>query len=164
MLDLHRADGIDHQTPVGDVSLWDREACLRQAVTVPVGWGKRRSLHEREAVGALPKILSAPATGLRRFEPLRGKVKSGVSSRTAETGLPLKMRAASWRPLARGLEIMAISVMASGAGHYLHWGVISVSLTNLLIIVAMLVVFALALVIPFSSADEDDSGDERVQL
>ncbi len=59
---------------------------------------------------------------------------------------------------------MAISVMASGAGHYLHWGVISVSLTNLLIIVAMLVVFALALVIPFSSADEDDSGDERVQL
>ena len=35
------------------------------------------------------------------------------------------------------------------AGHYLHWGVISVSVTNLLIIVAMLVLFVLALVLPF---------------
>ena len=37
----------------------------------------------------------------------------------------------------------------AGAGHYLHWGVISVSVTNLLIIVAMLVLFVLALVVPF---------------
>ena len=35
------------------------------------------------------------------------------------------------------------------AGRYLHWGVISVSVTNALIILAMIVVFALALVIPF---------------
>jgi hypothetical protein len=35
------------------------------------------------------------------------------------------------------------------AGHYLQWGWFSVSLTNLLIIVGMLVVFVLALVLPF---------------
>ena len=34
------------------------------------------------------------------------------------------------------------------AGHYLHWGVISVSITNLLIVIAMVVLFGLALVVP----------------
>jgi hypothetical protein len=38
------------------------------------------------------------------------------------------------------------------AGHYVHWGVVSVSLTNLLIVVAMLVLFGLALVLPFPRA------------
>jgi hypothetical protein len=40
------------------------------------------------------------------------------------------------------------SAMAA-AGHYLHWGVVSVSITNLLIVIAMLVLFGLALVVPF---------------
>ena len=57
---------------------------------------------------------------------------------------------------------MAMTV-AAGAGHYLQWGVLSVSLTNLLIIVSMVVIFVLALVIPFGSADEDDSRGERSQ-
>ena len=39
------------------------------------------------------------------------------------------------------------------AGHYLHWGVISISLTNALIIVAMVVVFVLALLLPFPHGD-----------
>jgi hypothetical protein len=34
-------------------------------------------------------------------------------------------------------------------GSYLHWGVIQISLTNFLIIVLMLVVFALAITVPF---------------
>ena len=37
----------------------------------------------------------------------------------------------------------------AAAGHYLHWGVISVSVTNLLIIITMVVLFGLALVVPF---------------
>ncbi|GAA1948775.1 hypothetical protein GCM10009798_04960 [Nocardioides panacihumi] len=37
----------------------------------------------------------------------------------------------------------------AASGHYLHSGVISVSVTNLLIVVAMLVLFGLALVLPF---------------
>jgi hypothetical protein len=43
----------------------------------------------------------------------------------------------------------ASTVLASGAGRYLHWGVIQISLTNLIIIGLMLVVFVLAIVVPF---------------
>jgi len=35
------------------------------------------------------------------------------------------------------------------AGRYISWGVVSISLTNLLVIIGMVVVFGLALVIPF---------------
>ena len=38
------------------------------------------------------------------------------------------------------------------AGTYLHWGVIQISLTNALIILGMIVLFALALVLPFPGA------------
>jgi hypothetical protein len=34
-------------------------------------------------------------------------------------------------------------------GHYLHWGFIQMSVANLVVIAAMVVVFALALIIPF---------------
>jgi hypothetical protein len=35
------------------------------------------------------------------------------------------------------------------AGKYLTWGVVSVSVTNLLVVLVMLIVFVLALVLPF---------------
>lgn len=50
------------------------------------------------------------------------------------------------------------------AGHYVHWGVISISVTNLLIMVAMVLVFVLALVLPFPhhrESDEPDRSDVR---
>jgi hypothetical protein len=34
-------------------------------------------------------------------------------------------------------------------GHYLHWGFIQLSVANLTVIAAMIVVFALALILPF---------------
>lgn len=34
-------------------------------------------------------------------------------------------------------------------GHYLHWGVIEISVANLTVIVLMLAVFALAIAVPF---------------
>lgn len=40
-------------------------------------------------------------------------------------------------------------VPMNSPGTYLHWGVIQISLANLLVIVLMLVVFVLALVLPF---------------
>jgi hypothetical protein len=40
------------------------------------------------------------------------------------------------------------------AGKYIHWGVVSISLTNFLIIVGMIVIFGLALVVPFPGAHE----------
>jgi hypothetical protein len=44
----------------------------------------------------------------------------------------------------------ANTILSSGPGTYLHWGVVQISLTNFIIIVAMLAVFCLALVIPFN--------------
>jgi hypothetical protein len=44
--------------------------------------------------------------------------------------------------------VSTVSV-AAGAGTYLHWGVIQISLTNLIVIGLMVVVFVLALVLPF---------------
>ena len=47
------------------------------------------------------------------------------------------------------------------AGKYVSWGVVSISLTNLVVILAMVVIFVLALVIPFPSDHESpsDGGD-----
>jgi hypothetical protein len=42
------------------------------------------------------------------------------------------------------------------AGKYIDWGVVSISLTNLLVILGMMVVFVLALVLPFPQGDVDE--------
>jgi hypothetical protein len=52
-----------------------------------------------------------------------------------------------------------LTVLAEGAGRYVHWGVIQISLTNLTIIAVMVLLFILALVVPFPSHDE--SADEE---
>ena len=44
---------------------------------------------------------------------------------------------------------------------YLHWGFILISVPNLLVIVVMLVLFAIALVAPFPHHDEDDDVNKR---
>ncbi|GAB92133.1 hypothetical protein [Gordonia rhizosphera] len=65
--------------------------------------------------------------------------------------------------------------MAEGAGKYVEWGVIQISVTNLAIIAVMVVVFILALIIPFPSghgpsahdpsahgtASDEDGGEDR---
>jgi hypothetical protein len=43
----------------------------------------------------------------------------------------------------------AVDLAADSAGRYLTWGVIQISVTNLLIIAAMVVVFLLAILAPF---------------
>ena len=48
---------------------------------------------------------------------------------------------------ATGGGVMALDM--NGPGHYIHWGFIQMSLANLLVIALMLVVFVLALVLPF---------------
>ena len=55
---------------------------------------------------------------------------------------------------------------ATASGHYLHWGVVQISLANLLIIIAMIAVFVLALVVPFPGSrsetrHEEDSDDRN---
>lgn len=46
--------------------------------------------------------------------------------------------------------------LPGGQAHFLHWGVIQISLANLIVIVLMLIVFALALVLPFPHADREE--------
>ena len=51
-----------------------------------------------------------------------------------------------------------------GAGYYLHWGVVQISLTNFLIIVGMIVLFVAALLLPFPGGrDQDDVGAPHVK-
>lgn len=48
-----------------------------------------------------------------------------------------------------------LDLTADSAGRYLTWGVIQISVTNLLIIVAMVVVFLLAILAPFPGRHHD---------
>ena len=51
------------------------------------------------------------------------------------------------------------TLLASAAGTYVHWGVLQISLTNLIIIALMLVLFVLAILLPFPGNRGDrDSG------
>ena len=50
-----------------------------------------------------------------------------------------------------------LSIVAEGAGRYVHWGVIQISQTNLIIISVMILLFVLALVVPFPSGHGDHS-------
>lgn len=48
-----------------------------------------------------------------------------------------------------GRALSAPPVNLNHPGHYLHWGVIQVSLANLIVVIAMIVVFVAALLLPF---------------
>ncbi len=43
----------------------------------------------------------------------------------------------------------AAVINLNGPGHYLHWGFISISYANAIVIALMIVAFVLALVLPF---------------
>ncbi len=53
------------------------------------------------------------------------------------------------------------NILAEGAGRYIHWGVIQISLANLIIIGVMVLVFILALVVPFPSGHGDRPNQEE---
>ena len=57
----------------------------------------------------------------------------------------------------------AISIIAEGPGKYIHWGVIQISVANAIIIGVMVLLFILALVVPFPTHDEssDDESHSR---
>ena len=43
----------------------------------------------------------------------------------------------------------AASGLLSKPAYFLHWGVVQISLANFLVIVAMILIFVLALIVPF---------------
>jgi hypothetical protein len=50
----------------------------------------------------------------------------------------------------------------SADAYFLHWGVVQISLANFVIIVLMVVLFVLALVVPFPGGrDDSDQGSHR---
>ena len=57
--------------------------------------------------------------------------------------------------------MITASGLLGGHAHYLHWGVIQISLTNFLIIVAMVVIFVLALVLPFPGGKDDVAAEDH---
>ena len=56
----------------------------------------------------------------------------------------------------------ALSIVAGAPGKYIAWGVIQISVVNLAIIGVMVLLFILALVVPFPTHD-DESGDQEGQ-
>jgi hypothetical protein len=61
---------------------------------------------------------------------------------------------------------MTAGTASSPAGSYLDWGVLHISVTNLVIILVMLLVFVLAIVLPFPGSGggrrpADKGGDRR---
>ena len=48
--------------------------------------------------------------------------------------------------------MLAALVDLSGPGHYIHWGFIQLSVANGIVILTMVVVFALALLVPFRAS------------
>jgi hypothetical protein len=54
------------------------------------------------------------------------------------------------------MDAQAATLISSASGRYLSWGVIQISLTNALIVLAMVVVFVLALVLPFPRPPRED--------
>jgi len=45
--------------------------------------------------------------------------------------------------------LLGALINLNGSGHYIQWGFIQMSLANLVVIVLMVIVFALAIVLPF---------------
>ena len=52
------------------------------------------------------------------------------------------------------IDLVAAAPSTEGAGRYLDWWVVHISLANLLIIVLMVVTFVVALLLPFPRASE----------
>lgn len=46
-------------------------------------------------------------------------------------------------------RILGAAIDLNNPGHYINWGVIQISVANLIVICLMVVVFALALILPF---------------
>jgi len=46
-------------------------------------------------------------------------------------------------------QVLTAPIDLDGPGHYVHWGVVQISVANLIVIVVMVLLFAAALFLPF---------------
>jgi hypothetical protein len=54
------------------------------------------------------------------------------------------------------VTLFAALVNLNGSGRYIHWGFIQMSVANLVVILLMILVFILAIVLPFPRRKERD--------
>ncbi|MGE7434297.1 hypothetical protein [Kitasatospora sp. NPDC001175] len=52
-------------------------------------------------------------------------------------------------------SVLSAPVDLNHPGHYVHWGVVQISVTNLVVICLMVVVFVAALLLPFPHGRRD---------
>jgi hypothetical protein len=57
--------------------------------------------------------------------------------------------------------MLQLTLVDQAAGRYVHWGVVQISVTNLVIIGIMLLLFVLALVLPFPGASDGVEQEPR---
>jgi hypothetical protein len=56
------------------------------------------------------------------------------------------------------MDTTVLAAAPDQAGYYLDWGVVQISATNLIVILVMLAVFAVALVVPLGRGTRDREG------
>jgi hypothetical protein len=54
--------------------------------------------------------------------------------------------------------------LLGGHAHFLHWGVLQISLANLIVIALMMILFVLAVVLKLPHADSDDAVQEDTDV
>ena len=52
--------------------------------------------------------------------------------------------------------LLGALINLNGSGHYIHWGFIQISVANFVVIILMIVVFVLAILLPFPKRKRDD--------
>jgi hypothetical protein len=62
------------------------------------------------------------------------------------------------RPYCCGPFVISAGGLLSKPAYFLHWGVVQISLANFLVIVTMIVIFVLALVVPFPHSRDVNPG------
>ena len=58
------------------------------------------------------------------------------------------------------LSTAAGAIDLNGTGHYIAWGVIQISWANAMVVVLMLILFGLALVLPFPEHSDSPRSDK----
>jgi hypothetical protein len=58
------------------------------------------------------------------------------------------------------VPMTAFVTQVSHAGHYLHWGVISISVTNAAIVALMVVVFVAAILLPLGPQEHEPDRED----
>jgi hypothetical protein len=69
-----------------------------------------------------------------------------------------------WDDRAEAAVVTTATGLLGGHAYFLHWGVVQISLANFLVIVLMVVVFVLALLLPFPAGRDEEGRSEDADV